>query len=589
MLFARPATRRHDRDTISPLRRATRPAALLTALVSLVLLMFMTTEAPTAAPHAPRKVPDKGMLTKGATLFRQHCGGCHTAGTTGNDIMPLTRHLTVMGLEAYIDGQGIIFEHMPRFDGTPEDRDAIAAWVMVTLHGKPYADPPSAKLPQLPFAIPAFDMQKDEYVLLTWNTLGMKCITDCDAAYSYLPPGNALGAVLIKRGEKPEMVTEGVRLTYEAPEGFRFPSRHTEYWKYSASISGRQLPADTSTTGRGMDGTLDFNPKSATFEAAGIPVVPYSDDGTINPYPLFSVKAVDRVTGKQLARTEVVVPVGTEMSCWRCHGGGWARPEGTGVSLTTARSILTVHDKRSGTDLVARADAGKPVLCQSCHPDPLLNAKGDPARLNLPTALHGFHVNYLKGRGAEVCANCHPDSNAGFTRCLRGSHGKAGQTCVSCHGYLEDHALSLLKKEAELGKTRTALFMRDVKPRLVDSVDAINARTPWAQQPDCLTCHKEAYERPAKTASAFNVWTKDGSGLYRARKEMTGKVPCIACHNSPHATHPSDNPFGRDRDAVQVLQYQKLNAAIGAKGNCKVCHGPATKLTPDMSPHHPMR
>ena len=517
MLFARPATRRHDRDTISPLRRATRPAALLTALVSLVLLMFMTTEAPTAAPHAPRKVPDKGMLTKGATLFRQHCGGCHTAGTTGNDIMPLTRHLTVMGLEAYIDGQGIIFEHMPRFDGTPEDRDAIAAWVLVTLHGKPYADPPSAKLPQLPFAIPAFDMQKDEYVLLTWNTLGMKCITDCDAAYSYLPPGNALGAVLIKRGEKPEMVTEGVRLTYEAPEGFRFPSRHTEYWKYSASISGRQLPADTSTTGRGMDGTLDFNPKSATFEAAGIPVVPYSDDGTINPYPLFSVKAVDRVTGKQLARTEVVVPVGTEMSCWRCHGGGWARPEGTGVSLTTARSILTVHDKRSGTDLVARADAGKPVLCQSCHPDPLL------------------------------------------------------------------------KKEAELGKTRTALFMRNVKPRLVDSVDAINARTPWAQQPDCLTCHKEGYERPAKTASAFNVWTKDGSGLYRARKEMTGKVPCIACHNSPHATHPSDNPFGRDRDAVQVLQYQKLNAAIGAKGNCKVCHGPATKLTPDMSPHHPMR
>jgi mono/diheme cytochrome c family protein len=40
---------------------------------------------------------------------------------------------------------------------------------------------------------------------------------------------------------------------------------------------------------------------------------------------------------------------------------------------------------------------------------------------------------------------------------------------------------------------------------------------------------------------------------------------------------------------VQPLQYQKLNAAIGARGNCVVCHGPDAGLTPEMSPHHPMR
>ncbi len=96
------------------------------------------------------------------------------------------------------------------------------------------------------------------------------------------------------------------------------------------------------------------------------------------------------------------------------------RSEGTGVSLETARAILTVHDKRNGTELLAGADAGKPVLCQSCH----------PTRCSMPTSgrncsacrrLHGFHVNYLKGRGAETCSYCHPDSTAGLTRCLRDS------------------------------------------------------------------------------------------------------------------------------------------------------------------------
>ena len=576
----------HSRPALG--RCAPRHRARLCAAVCLALLA-LGLPASALASYSPRPAPTQAQLAAGATLFTAHCGSCHSAGPGAIDIMPLTAHLTRLGLEAYIEGQGLIFEHMPVFTGTREERDAIADHVVAGLHGRADA-PEGGPLPQLPVTVPPFDSATAQYVLLTWNTLGMKCITDCDAAYSYLPPGNALGATLIRRGPVPEVLGEdAVALSYEAPEGFRNPSRHVRYWDFAASISGKALPADTSTSGATMQGPMKWNPKSLNFEAVGIPVVPYADDGTVNPYPLFTVRAVDKASGQELASTAVVVPVGTEMSCWRCHGGGWGRPEGTGVSLETARSILAVHDRRNATDLIARADAGKPVLCQSCHPDPLLNAPGDPERLNLPAALHGFHVNYLQGRDAETCSFCHPDSTAGLTRCLRDSHGSAGMTCTPCHGYLEDHALSLLKKEDERGNTRAPLLMRAVSPRLVPDVAAINARTPWLQEPDCLTCHTEHYTRPGADAVAFNTWTADASGLYRARKEQTGKVSCIACHNSPHATHPSVNPFGADRDAVQPLQYQQLNAAIGARGNCAVCHGPDAGLTPEMSPHHAMR
>ncbi len=560
-------------------------------LVALGLgLLALALPALALASSGPRPAPTPAELQAGATLFDAHCGSCHSVGPGAIDIKPLTAHLTRLGLEAYIEGQGLVFEHMPPFTGTRAERDAIAAHVVAGVHGRVEPAEEAAPLAQLPVDIPAFDSAKDEYVLLGWSTLGMKCITDCDAAYSYLPPGNALGAVVIRRGPKPQVLDgDAVALSYEAPEGFRHPSRHVRYWDFAATISGKELPADTSTAGATLQGPMKWNPKTRVFDAAGIPVVPYSDDGTVNPYPLFTLRAVDKATGKELVSTAAVAPVGTEMSCWRCHGGSWGRPEGTGVSLETARNILAVHDKRSGTDLLAGADAGKPVLCQSCHPDPLFNANVRPELLSLPAALHGFHVNYLKGRGAETCSYCHPDSTVGLTRCLRDSHGQAGMTCTPCHGYLEDHALSLLKKEVEKGNTRAPLLMRAVSPRLLPDVAAINARTPWLQEPDCLTCHTDDYIRPGADAVAFNTWTADSGGLYRARKEHTGNVPCIACHNSPHATHPSANPLGADRDAVQPLQYQGLNAAIGAKGNCAVCHGPDSGLTPEMSPHHPMR
>jgi hypothetical protein len=110
----------------------------------------------------------------------------------------------------------------------------------------------------------------------------------------------------------------------------------------------------------------------------------------------------------------------------------------------------------------------------------------------------------------------------------------------------------------------------------------VNPRTPWVNEPDCLTCHK-GFEKPAEHASAFNVWNKEMSGLYRMRSN-NGNVRCAACHGSTHAVYPSFNSFGKDRDNMQPLQYGKTRAPIGTNMDCTICH---TAMMPDMDHHHP--
>ena len=76
------------------------------------------------------------------------------------------------------------------------------------------------------------------------------------------------------------------------------------------------------------------------------------------------------------------------------------------------------------------------------------------------------------------------------------------------------------------------------------------------------------------TASAFNKWTASGDELFRVRTDETEILQCEACHGAPPANYPAVNRwFGADRDNIQPLQYQGNRRAIGAGGNCKVCHG----------------
>jgi mono/diheme cytochrome c family protein len=132
----------------------------LSAVVFLALLA-LGLPAPAPAAHPSRPAPTKAELAAGATLFTAHCGPCHSVGEGGIDIMPLTAHLTRLGLEAYIEGQGLVFDHMPAFTGTREERDAIAAYVVAGLHGRVEPAEAAAPLAQLPVTIPPFDPAKD--------------------------------------------------------------------------------------------------------------------------------------------------------------------------------------------------------------------------------------------------------------------------------------------------------------------------------------------------------------------------------------------------------------------------------------------
>jgi len=166
------------------------------------------------------------------------------------------------------------------------------------------------------------------------------------------------------------------------------------------------------------------------FEAAGIPMSPFDDQGRQNPFPLVRVEA--RSGTQVLATVDTVLPVSAETSCSYCHGdpsevvGSRSRapadrllvaglrvenssidpefgrvPEAVSIEYAADINILRLHDLKHGgryvnTSLVSDAcditadptnapNGGpsclanqalvqdKPVVCQSCHYTPALD------------------------------------------------------------------------------------------------------------------------------------------------------------------------------------------------------------------------
>jgi mono/diheme cytochrome c family protein len=522
-------------------------------------------------------------LMAGRELFALECLACHSIGGPIRDIRKYTAHIGAQGVEAFLTGQGKLFTQMPPFLGSAAEREALAAYIAEGINGQAPQPAKAVAVEPAEVDIPSFDPDKATHVLVAVNSLGVVAMAGCDGSFSLTRPGNTLSAVLVKRDVLPEVVTENVTLDFAAPKGFAHPSARLDFWKYARSLVGKPLPPDVSATGLGPSGR--FTVADKLFTAVGIPVSPYPDTGGVNPYPVFSVAAKDAKTGETLAATKAVLPVSTEMGCATCHGGTWAVDGTTGVAKDTARSILAVHDRRNHTDLASRAASGQPVACQSCHPDvgaEGTTAGGLPELLGLSAAIHGFHASYLTGSDAAACSRCHPTAPNGLTQAQRDNHAAAGIGCPRCHGFLEDHALSLLLHEQAAGKKAAAWLMGPLRPRSLPQVSAIVPRAAWIQEPDCLTCHQD-FKLPAKDASAFNIWTKDAAGLFRNRKEDTGNIPCAACHGSPHATSVSVNDYGLDVNNIVPMQYMGAPGVLGSNKRCDVCH--TVEMEGDA--HHP--
>lgn len=187
-----------------------------------------------------KEITDENRLAAGRELFNILCLPCHSVGGPMKDILPLTAKYPLLGMQTKIDGLVLTCSYMPPFPGTPVERDALASYIVQGLHGKEPKEKVAVEITAPAVVIPPFNVQKDEYILMAWNSKGMHFMTDADRYWTIFPPANDLHAQLIKRGRNPEMITSGVTLTYQVEKGFEDPAGQVDFWNYTESLVGKK-------------------------------------------------------------------------------------------------------------------------------------------------------------------------------------------------------------------------------------------------------------------------------------------------------------------------------------------------------------
>ncbi len=364
-----------------------------------------------------------------------------------------------------------------------------------------------------------------DFIVVSWNDLGMHCYNRNFNDLAVLPPANTLWAQVIKNGNPPQVITTGMTVEYFFADNTDSTSK-SNFWStnpYTPVQNAQKLfglpaplPANIGLAGKGLTGTMDI--QSDHFEAKWIPLTEYNDiSPTVrNPYQLATIIVRDTNTHVELAHTTVVAPVSTEMHCDNCHydNGPGNESIATGV---IEQNILTAHDQEENTHLMAN----RPVLCASCHASNALGALGQPGVPNLSKAMHEQHKDPdIIPPTIDGCYNCHPGPQ---TRCLRDVMSQLPtpntQTCLTCHGNMGQVA---------------------------------QKTNPWLEEPRCATCHQAQFAENPNT-------------LYR-NSLGHGGVYCEACHDSTHAIAPSTLP---NKDGLKFFQLQGHNGPIDT---CTVCH-----------------
>ncbi|WP_027721105.1 cytochrome ubiquinol oxidase subunit I [Maridesulfovibrio zosterae] len=461
-------------------------------------------------PDNLREITADNRALAGEWLYQMQCAPCHAIDGPMNDIVPRTAKYTAAGLDAFISGMGKINKYMPQFIGTYTERMVLAEYIDGL---SPEKNPELPDVAESEITPAPFDSGQ-EYVLMAWSLEGLHLIAEKDRTMIISEKGSIIRAQLLLRGDPPEVVTDDVKIVCSP---------------------------------KGLDKTFEFKAEDGFFQSPALEIDPYTKEA-YQPLPPVEVKALD-ASGNVIAATTIVIPVSTRPGCNNCHGGNWDVPQQGGLAAKTAADIISIHDRDNNTDFSKRIKEGEAIDCMACH-------DGD-IQLDLSTALHGFHAVYLSGRGNDACMMCHPKES------LRGVHLDVGMECSNCHGVMENHALALLKSEKD--KPAAKQLMALIIPSEYE-LSEINARVPWSQQPDCLTCHVEFAD--PESDSAFNKWTKDRSGLFRNRKDEMDAVMCAACHSSPHAVFPASD----ERDNLRAMQYMGEAKPIGSGGTCTVCH-----------------
>lgn len=367
----------------------------------------------------------------------------------------------------------------------------------------------------------------DDYVVLSWNDLGMHCYNPDFQDLAVLPPFNTLWAQVVRVGDPPQIVTQGITVTYSFPDN-TYSVGKSNFWDYDEQLFGVDLPPNTGLTGNGLSGEMALHDDH--YVAEGIPLTEYSDSDPLTPYPyqLAEVVVWDSTTGAELTRSTVVAPVSTEMHCDTCHYDGGVEDIATGRVET---NILTLHDMENSDEYPPGHDTPlmdrRPVLCAECHSSNALGAPGWPSLPSLSEAVHGKHEETIPST-LEGCYNCHPGPQ---TQCLRDVMSQADEPldCIDCHGNMETVASN---------------------------------PDPWLNEPRCdnAACHGSSYAQD--------------QALYRMSKEHGG-LYCAACHDSPHAIAPS-------REANDSIKFIQLQGHAGTLDTCGVCH---LSIPDEAGPH----
>jgi len=288
----------------------------------------------------------------------------------------------------------------------------------------------------------------DEFIIISWNDLGMHCSNKDFSKLAVLPPYNNIRAQVIKKGTTttlPQVVTTGYNVQYSIP-GNTYSVGKTNFWTYSQQLFGVSLPPNIGLTGVGLTGAM--TPIENYFFVDGVPITPYLDNNllTENPFQLALVE-VRNSSNTVLFSSQPVVPVSNELSCVSsgCHN--------------SEQSILNAHDREGGFN-----PNNTPILCATCHAD---NALGMPGHSGVPSfsfVIHDKHKDKTNN-----CYKCHPGPN---TQCFRDIMHTGGMVCQDCHGNM-----------ANVSQTIE------------------NGRQPWLQEPSCgaASCHGANYaEEPGK-------------------------------------------------------------------------------------------
>ena len=281
------------------------------------------------------------------------------------------------------------------------------------------------------------------------------------------------------------------------------------------------------------------------FEASGIPLAAFDDEGRENPYPLYRVQAHD-AGGSTLASVDTVLPISGEANCQACHaspldgGNGAATASLTTVATTlddpmlnevplevskeyaSDINILRLHDKKHDTSL----EVSTPVVCQTCHYTPALDlaqvgprgpendvSPGNPSNgrdqikhKSMSNVMHSHHGS-VQGINGELLFPSMPppvDSTGNLrdplladeilqqtcyqchpgrrNDCLRGAMATGGMLCQDCHGDMK-----------QVGDD----FSRNVSLANVGAFELHDdyytnpetPRVPWANEPGCGSCH----------------------------------------------------------------------------------------------------